>query len=128
MLGIERAVVASRRQQENTNIDYTRHNMLSPNIAAPFSKEVRVNPERNIADASVPTRSISGSRLSPSGGNTMMKVFGGDDEGDDFEMGGGTENQNFYNDIPVGEGVFAFMVFGFIYMLFKLRKRDVSVS
>ena len=121
VIGRDRAIVANRRQSQNGQVDFRRQNIMSPNVSTPFSKNININPDRNIADASIVNKTISGSSLSS--GNGIMKVFGGGDEGDDFEMGGGTENQNFYNDVPVGDGLMIMMFFGFLYAILMLKKQ-----
>ncbi len=116
----DRAIVASRKQIENTNLNFQRQNIANPTISTPFSKSMKIDADRNLAVASAP-KSISGSNLS-SAGSGMMKAFGGGDEGDDFEEGGGNENQNFYNDVPVGDGFFLLLLMSIIYFLIKFRK------
>jgi len=123
VLGKDRAIVANRRQTENTNVDFRRQNLISPNLSSPFSNNMRVNLDRNLADGSLSSANAIGSGLSSGGGSVIMKAFGGDDEGDDFEMGGGTENESFYNDVPVGDGLLIMLLFALVYAIFKLRKQ-----
>jgi len=111
----------SEKQPDGNNTDIKRPGMGVSQMATPFSKNMKINTERDLAVASN-TKSISGSSLS--GGSGMMKVFGGgDDQGDDLEGGGGNENENFYNDVPVGEGYYILIFMSVLYLLYKMRKK-----
>lgn len=89
--------------------------MISSNTTRPFSKGMRINAQRDLADASG-LNNITESSSSESSG--MMRVFGNDQEGDDIEGGGGIENDNFYNDVPVGDGVFLLIFMALLYSMF----------
>lgn len=112
----------SRRGQTSRSIS-----MGLSKISKPFSKDLKINTERNIADASV-SENTTGSTLSE--GNGMMRVFGGDDEGDDIEGGGGIENDSFYNDVPVGDGIYLLIFMAMLYAIFKAyrNRRPKSVK
>ncbi|MDD2284944.1 MAG: hypothetical protein PHQ11_06040 [Paludibacter sp.] len=119
-----KAIVASGRKAENVHVDYNRHNFISSNIATPFSKNVSINSERSIADASLEGSNLAGGGMLQ-GSDAMLKAFGGDDEGDDFEIGGGTENEDFYNDVPVGDGLYIMLMLALIYAFIKVRKYNM---
>jgi hypothetical protein len=90
-------------------------------VSRPFSKDIKDNAQRDLAVAST-SGNISGSALS--GSNGMMKAFGNDnDEGDAIEGGGGIENDDFYNDVPVGEGVYLLFFMAVLYVMYKMRRK-----
>lgn len=95
--------------------------VISSNTTRLFSKGMKINTQRDIADASG-SKSITES--SSSEGSGMMRVFGNDEEGDDIEGGGGIENDNFYNDVPVGDGIFLLIFMAVMYsLLIRYRNR-----
>lgn len=95
--------------------------VISTNISRPFSKGMKINTQRDIADASG-SNNISTSSSSESSG--MMRVFGNEEEGDDIEGGGGIDNDNFYNDVPVGDGIFLLIFMTILYsILMAYRNR-----
>jgi len=98
--------------------------VISSNLSRPFSKGVKINTERDIADASG-SNNISKSSSSESSG--MMRVFGNEEEGDDIEGGGGIDNDNFYNDVPVGDGLYLLILMAILYSLFMMHRDKNSL-
>ncbi|MEA4981547.1 MAG: hypothetical protein VB066_02410 [Paludibacter sp.] len=99
--------------------------VISSNISRPFSKGMKINTERDIADASG-SNNISKSSTSESSG--MMRVFGNDEEGDDIEGGGGIDNENFYNDVPVGDGIFLLIFMTVLYCILMVYRNRHPIS
>jgi hypothetical protein len=93
-------------------------------ISKPFSKNMKVNDQRDLAVASS-ANNISSSPITGSSG--MMKAFGNDDEGDAIEGGGGIENEDFYNDVPVGDGLYLLLFMSVVYILYKMRRKFTFV-
>ncbi|MEA4935219.1 MAG: hypothetical protein VB102_01110 [Paludibacter sp.] len=94
-------------------------------MVKPFSRSMAVDTRRNIADASV---SIEGTSGSMSEGSGMMRIFGNEEEGDAIEGGGGTDNYKFYNDVPVGDGLYLLVLMAVFYGLFKALKMSNKFS
>jgi hypothetical protein len=92
-------------------------------MALPFSKSMNIDAKRDIADASIPSTS-NGYGSSASVGSGMMRAFGNGEEGDAIEGGGGTENQYFYNDVPVGDGYFLLMIMSLLYFFYKAFRKN----
>lgn len=110
-----KSISGTGSQNGNSNAESKNLIAKSSRMVTPFSKSMKINTERNLAAASESSsNSIGGSSLS-GGGTGMMKVFGGDEEGDAIEGGGGTENENFYNDVPVGDGYFLLAIMSLLY-------------
>jgi hypothetical protein len=90
------------------------------NMVKPFSKTTTIDPNRNIAmNSSSTDLAVAGGSSDKTG---LRRVFGGDDEGDDIEDGGGNENEDYYNDMPVGDGLYLLLFMSFIYFVIKFKK------
>lgn len=110
-----------RNPENDNNLSLKRSNSQ---MMKPFSKSMNIDARRNIADASV-SSTTSGS---VSEGSSMMRVFGNDEEGDAIEGGGGTDNPNFYNDVPVGDGMLFLFIMLMLYSLYITLKVSVRIS
>lgn len=116
----KQSVVNSENTEQTTKTSF----LGISRISRPFSKNIKVNAQRDLAVVSS-TSNIEGSTLSGSSG--MMKAFGNDDEGDDIEGGGGIENNDFYNDVPVGEGLHLLFFMSVLYIMYKMRRKFTIV-
>jgi hypothetical protein len=90
-------------------------------MAVPFSKTSGVSQPGMLAMNNVKPTSEAGMSASGSGG--MRKAFG-DDEGDPIEGGGGDENEDYYNDMPVGDGMHILLLLALVYIIFKFFKKS----
>lgn len=128
---VQRGNGTGQLRQINNRTAERRNNLVSEKPSSqmikPFSKSMNIDATRNIADASV-SSSSSSTAASVSEGNSMMKVFGNDDEGDAIEGGGGTDNQNFYNDVPVGDGTLLLVLMALLYSMYITLKVSGRIS
>jgi len=92
-------------------------------ISRPFSKNLKSNTQRDLAD----TYSINNTSMSAvSESSGMMRAFGNEEEGDDIEGGGGIENDSFYNDVPVGDGLYLLIIMALLYTLHNTYRNRYS--
>lgn len=76
-----------------------------------------------LLDRNTETNQAGGASASLFGEETRYKALGPNDD-DPFEQGGGNENLDAYNDVPVGEGIFFLILLLVLYtaLLFKRKK------
>jgi len=90
-------------------------------MSVPFSKSSGISQPGMLAMNNTKSTAEAGMYASGSGG--MRKAFG-DDEGDDLEGGGGDENEDYYNDMPVGDGMHILLLLALVYVVFKFFKKN----
>jgi hypothetical protein len=77
-----------------------------------------------LLDRNSESNDLSGPNASLSGSEPRFKAFGDPNDDDPIESGGGNENPNAYNDVPVGEGIFFLLFLLVLYAAFIITKKE----
>lgn len=113
------------RERAAANAGVERQSLKATPISAPFSKSLKPEEVKITGDVGNASGSVAETSMLSGGNSGMQKVFGGDQEGDDLEGGGGIENEDYYNDMPVGDGLWLLLLMAAFYAALKiLRKRS----